>query len=117
MAYEPTNWKSGDVVTSAKLNKLEQGVANTVVVCDISLADSTSSMTGTELLNAINAGYYVVGRLNGKTPSTDIITMDGGVAFQFISIDFENNTMYVNAVMVSNSVEDYEFAYQLTSNT
>lgn len=26
MAYEPTNWKSGDVVTSAKLNKLEKGV-------------------------------------------------------------------------------------------
>lgn len=34
MAYEPTNWKSGDVVTSAKLNKLEQGVvdANAVLV-------------------------------------------------------------------------------------
>lgn len=28
MAYEPTVWKSGDVVTSAKLNKLEQGVAS-----------------------------------------------------------------------------------------
>lgn len=27
MAYEPTNWRTGDVVTSAKLNKLEQGVA------------------------------------------------------------------------------------------
>jgi len=27
VAYEPTSWKSGDVVTSAKLNKLEQGVA------------------------------------------------------------------------------------------
>lgn len=27
MSYEPTVWKSGDVVTSAKLNKLEQGVA------------------------------------------------------------------------------------------
>lgn len=26
MAYEPTNWKTGDIVTSAKLNKLEQGV-------------------------------------------------------------------------------------------
>ena len=26
MAYEPTTWKSGDVVTSAKLNKLENGV-------------------------------------------------------------------------------------------
>lgn len=28
MSYEPTNWKTGDVVTSAKLNKLEQGVAD-----------------------------------------------------------------------------------------
>lgn len=28
MSYEPTNWKTGDVVTSAKLNKLEQGVAS-----------------------------------------------------------------------------------------
>lgn len=28
MNYEPTNWKDGDLVTSAKLNKLEQGVAN-----------------------------------------------------------------------------------------
>lgn len=28
MAYTPTNWKSGDVITSAKLNKLEEGVAN-----------------------------------------------------------------------------------------
>ncbi len=28
MSYEPTVWKDGDLVTSAKLNKLEQGVAN-----------------------------------------------------------------------------------------
>lgn len=28
MSYEPTQWKAGDTVTSAKLNKLEQGVAN-----------------------------------------------------------------------------------------
>lgn len=27
MSYEPTTWKDGDLVTSAKLNKLEQGVA------------------------------------------------------------------------------------------
>lgn len=26
MSYEPTNWKTGDVVTSAKLNKIEGGV-------------------------------------------------------------------------------------------
>ncbi len=28
MSYEPTTWKSGDVVTSSKLNKMEQGIAN-----------------------------------------------------------------------------------------
>ena len=28
MSYTPTEWKSGDVVTSQKLNKLEEGVAN-----------------------------------------------------------------------------------------
>lgn len=26
MSYDPTNWKSGDVVTSAKLNKMEKGI-------------------------------------------------------------------------------------------
>lgn len=27
MAYTPTEWQSGDIVTSAKLNKIEQGIA------------------------------------------------------------------------------------------
>ena len=28
MSYEPTVWKAGDTVTSAKLNKMEQGIAS-----------------------------------------------------------------------------------------
>lgn len=28
MAYEPTTWNKGDVITAEKMNKLEQGVAN-----------------------------------------------------------------------------------------
>lgn len=28
MAYTTTNWENGDVITAAKLNKLEQGVAD-----------------------------------------------------------------------------------------
>ena len=28
MPYEPTTWKTGDVVTSTKLNKMEQGIAD-----------------------------------------------------------------------------------------
>lgn len=30
MRYEPTVWETGDVVTAEKMNKLEQGVANSV---------------------------------------------------------------------------------------
>ena len=32
MAYEPTNWKAGDVVTSAKLNKMEQGIVSNNII-------------------------------------------------------------------------------------
>lgn len=28
MEYTPTEWKNGDVITAEKLNKLEQGIAN-----------------------------------------------------------------------------------------
>lgn len=46
MAYEPTNWKAGDVVTSAKLNKMEQGIVkNNVVECmakDITLSSNAA---------------------------------------------------------------------------
>lgn len=28
MAYTPTEWKTGDVITAEKMNKLEQGVQN-----------------------------------------------------------------------------------------
>ena len=29
MAYEPTTWRDGDLITADKLNKLEQGVKDT----------------------------------------------------------------------------------------
>ena len=28
MAYTPTEWKDGDLISAARMNKLEQGVAN-----------------------------------------------------------------------------------------
>lgn len=32
MSYTPTEWKAGDTVTSAKLNKIEQGIANNIMI-------------------------------------------------------------------------------------
>lgn len=37
MAYSPTTWQSGDVVSRQKLNKLEQGVSAAAAVADDAL--------------------------------------------------------------------------------
>ena len=34
MSYEPTVWKDGDLVTSAKLNKIEQGISNNTMIVE-----------------------------------------------------------------------------------
>lgn len=44
MSYNPTQWKDGDLVTSAKLNKLEQGVAAggiQIIHCENDILDKT----------------------------------------------------------------------------
>lgn len=28
MSYTPTNWQAGDIITAAKLNNMESGIAN-----------------------------------------------------------------------------------------
>jgi len=55
MSYEPTTWKSGDTVTSAKLNKIEQGIANAGVLI-VSDNNGTLDHTYAEII----AGYSVM---------------------------------------------------------
>lgn len=46
MAYEPTVWQAGDTITSARLNKLEQGVAEGgggVLVVEATVTENESS--------------------------------------------------------------------------
>ena len=63
MAYTPTNWKNGDVVTSAKLNKLEQGVADAggVLVCHEDDATGALDHTFKEIADAGFAVLYANG--------------------------------------------------------
>ena len=73
MAYEPTNWKTGDVVTSAKLNKLEQGVVagSGVLVLhstyDESLDTYVLDKTAFEIYSASLEGKVVVIAPNSET--------------------------------------------------
>ena len=69
MAYEPTNWKSGDVVTSAKLNKLEQAVASGGVMVVNATFDggvATLDKTWQEIYDDIASGSFVYIKVNGK---------------------------------------------------
>lgn len=70
MAYEPTVWQAGDTITSARLNKLEQGVANgggsmvvrleTIVESDSIVGIRIADATAGEILDAFIAGKSVI---------------------------------------------------------
>lgn len=62
MSYTPTTWQSGDVITSTKLNKLEQGVAdsaNVLIVDCSSTTPYTLNYTFADIFNALRAGTPV----------------------------------------------------------
>lgn len=53
MSYTPTEWKSGDIVTSEKLNKLEQGVASGgILVATVDGTTMTLDKTWKQLYDA-----------------------------------------------------------------
>lgn len=57
MAYEPTTWRTGDVVTSTKLNKLEQGVAGAVFVLTFNWDEGTESYVPDKTYAEVAAAY------------------------------------------------------------
>jgi hypothetical protein len=70
MTYEPTNWKTGDIVTAEKLNKIENYLANLqpggglLVTVTITEDDTnyyyTTDKTAGEVLAAVSAGMSVI---------------------------------------------------------
>lgn len=72
MAYEPTQWKAGDTVTSAKLNKMEQGIAASGGIRVVQLLVSnfgpiTLVITPNELINAFrNSEVIIISGVNSE---------------------------------------------------
>ena len=67
MAYEPTSWKAGDIVTSAKLNKIEGGIvgAEPMVVTATTYSEDGNtglrlSATWKEIHDAVTAHKLVI---------------------------------------------------------
>lgn len=53
MAYIPTIWQIGDIITAEKLNKLENAIAETSAIYQLMLNDPSTLMTGDDLYAAI----------------------------------------------------------------
>ena len=81
MSYEPTNWKAGDTITSAKLNKIEQGVANGIWIIPVIIEYDE------------NENHYVAQLGNGN------------ITFQVLEDAMRNGTL----VILSEQEEDNDY--------
>lgn len=63
MSYTPTTWTTGDTITTAKMNKIEQGIASAggALVCNSSYSgnDYVLDKTAQEIYDALLAGTPV----------------------------------------------------------
>lgn len=76
MSYTPNTWKSGDVVTSAKLNNIENGIASAVLKVNAIMDEQTGTMTLDKTWQEINdAGFAVMA-----------LPYDGGEGFGFAQV-------------------------------
>ena len=67
MSYEPTNWQEGDLITSERLNKMEQGIASgeggiflIPAEYDSSTGNATMQKTAGEIFEAASSGKLCV---------------------------------------------------------
>ena len=59
MSYTPTSWSTGDTITAAAMNKIENGIANAGggdILFDIGVEDNILDKTWTEILTALSSG-------------------------------------------------------------
>jgi hypothetical protein len=66
MAYSPTSWKRGDIITAEKLNKVETGL-QAVASVDIQSAQATMLAAGAPATAVIEGGVLKLGIPRGQT--------------------------------------------------
>lgn len=94
MAYEPTTWQTGDVVTAEKLNKLENGVVgsssseNLIATLTYNEADDYFALDKSwrDIKNALDAGGIVVAKNAYEESSGPVIT-DIWYLYSTMSVD------------------------------
>lgn len=97
MSYTPTNWKAGDTVTSAKLNKMEQGIANNILIVGITMDEETEKKVMNKTWQEIFDADYAICMEYADTGKSYVsivgIGVDGG-EFRVIVSDGYGNILY-----------------------
>ena len=92
MSYEPTVWKDGDLVTSVKLNKLEQGVANggNFEVINMELTWNTGSLsldkTAGEIIDILKSGKHILVICTPEPPPSSGLSSEAYMYYSAIPI-------------------------------
>lgn len=103
MSYTPTNWKSGDVVTSTKLNKMEQGIAgNGLLICT---EDSSTHALNYTYKEIVDAGYAVLDY--EMVPNAHIVLQLSQYANLTVAFSLYNGNDFVARMYVAQSENDY----------
>lgn len=113
MSYTPTNWKAGDTVTSAKLNKIEQGIvnaegANILVANCILDSSNTSEDTSGGVRSAASATTNRLDKTLGEILNAD---------FVIVKIQEDNELIYSFIAGIMYSEEDQIYGIVVSVGT
>lgn len=117
MGYNPTTWESGDVISSAKLNNIENGIASAVLkvntIMDEQAGTVTLDKTWQEILNASYAVIVSPNESNegfGFIMVTSIYTMPkvgGGTNYSVLGISFSPEGAALPLTFTTDSADGY----------
>lgn len=128
MAYNPTNWATGDVVTAAKLNKAEEGIKNAYIFpanvkfikfthvehydeeTDESTYEVVSDLTPAEFYAAVENGDRFIGILTFSYIPTCVVMNYSSNNFNGYEINVTSKPVDIFAHSIS-SLNDDEWDY------
>ena len=112
MSYTPTNWKAGDTVTSAKLNKMEQGIADNdsrAIIATWNFASYILNKTWEEIYNG-NYSTIIIEKSEGQTYEKTL-----GKILKIGYYTYDNNLQY--CIEVDQESFDSKMIYLASSET
>lgn len=88
MNYIKNTWKTGDIVSSQKLNHMEDGIVDAGGIMVINDTDNTLDKTWQEIYDAMSAGKLCVVR-------KDEGTLEGGIEAYIVTIVYLSGEEYM----------------------